>query len=971
MLSFCRKSSLRSILASSLFACCFASGTYVQQAEAADAVAAKAPSRSRTARAAGSQAQGLGPATKEAILAPGVVAVATNSIFIKKASQIEGDLIVNDGGNDVTLVPGFDIEISRDVVITGDVKAEEVHLNRGSSVGIVCADVLDAESQAVFSDSGSYSGGDAPCSDQPPIISNLSCEAHSERPHSGDLFVAPGTTLNLPSGLYGVVTVGGTLVLNGSYEFESVAKASAGGNCPFPCRTVRFAGRSEVVVKERFDIGKNALIEVAPGITAADVEIHVNGTNGGPLPADSPPAVWVGQSSDVAANFCALNGTVKVDKNSAFAGAIIGRDILIDQSSAVEVSAFVDEPPTAEPQTLDNPDLITLRASDPEGEDLTFSIVSGPTVGTLGVITPIVPDPIANPNPPPATVQPPIMSATVAYSGNPSLLEDSFTFRVNDPIGNAGDAVVTINPPPDNSPPPPPLTEVEVSDVLADTAEDTQAIVGLDSGSPASVGTVTYFIDSLPSDGSLSHSGGGTITAAPTDLLDQAVVYKPDPGFNGADSFTYGGRDSTTSSPPCSMPSCDTGTVSVNVSAPQPLTEDQSLTGVDGQSIPITLIGNPGGVGDPIGALSVERVAASAALPSATVGGNVCDSTGDGLGDGADTLPGSTPGLVAAGVNVSGSACSSVPATYRVHMEWDISGAGFFDASNGDTATVTLTTNKGSVDSLDTEFYVHTVDFGQTDQDGLLTASDFETPGTKLAAVVMTVPAGPTGTEGTFGFDATSAFLSANAYRQFLTIQGRVDETITGGGSQRGLQIYSTANGSLLSGKEPKLSITSSGATPIQFLITDLSQIPAGSLLDSSGAPVAEFQSFSAPASLTFATPPGSGGQTFSFGYRVTQGPALAAAVVDILVSGSGPPNVCEEVGRRSNCSVTACNDGLDNDNDFVVTTTCSTSGTAPPCGPDDDPVTEVTRFVDFDGANGQFQPDPQCTSAGDDDEAN
>ncbi|HYC92389.1 MAG TPA: Ig-like domain-containing protein [Thermoanaerobaculia bacterium] len=76
----------------------------------------------------------------------------------------------------------------------------------------------------------------------------------------------------------------------------------------------------------------------------------------------------------------------------------------------------------------DNTVTIMLSSSDADGDPLTFSIVSGPSNGTLGAIIPTGPT-----------------TATVDYSPNANYNGgDSFVFRANDGNGGTDDATVTI-----------------------------------------------------------------------------------------------------------------------------------------------------------------------------------------------------------------------------------------------------------------------------------------------------------------------------------------------------------------------------------------------------------------------------------------------------------------------------------------------------------------------------------------------
>lgn len=170
----------------------------------------------------------------------------------------------------------------------------------------------------------------------------------------------------------------------------------------------------------------------------------------------------------------------------------------------------------------------------------------------------------------------------------------------------------------------------------------------------------------------------------------------------------------------------------------------------------------------------------------AAMAGSVADRNGDGVGDNHSELPGPSPGLISAAVDASGGPGSN--GTLRMHFEWDLSSLPDNWSITG--AEIRLYTQRGTVDSLNTSFYHLT-----EDQDGLLTNSDFQSLATPLP-VVMPVVSG----FGVFSFDVTSLlqqdFADGNSY---FSIQGRVDESLSGQGFRRGLQVYSTANSALQS----------------------------------------------------------------------------------------------------------------------------------------------------------------------------
>ena len=255
--------------------------------------------------------------------------------------------------------------------------------------------------------------------------------------------------------------------------------------------------------------------------------------------------------------------------------------------------------PTADSQTVithsQSSAVITLMGSDPAGEDLTFSIPTppdpgAPTKGTLSGLTPIVPAAIPHREPPPATVQPPVWSATVTYTpNNPGANEeDSFTFTVANPAGLKDTAVVEINPL-DTSPPAPPLSSVDATDVSVETTKNTATAVRLTAGGPDTV-TLTFRVETLPS-GTLTDSLSQQIQNPGTDLPDANLTYTPPAGVTGTASFTFSARDSATGPTPCSAPACDTATANIDIGDPSELAEDQQVTTNLNQPMLVTLTG--------------------------------------------------------------------------------------------------------------------------------------------------------------------------------------------------------------------------------------------------------------------------------------------------------------------------------------------------------------------------------------------
>lgn len=160
----------------------------------------------------------------------------------------------------------------------------------------------------------------------------------------------------------------------------------------------------------------------------------------------------------------------------------------------------VNDPPVANAKTVttqeDTAANVTLTASDPDGNPLTYSVVTPPQHGALGGTAPsLTYTPAAN------------------YNG-----PDSFTFKVNDRTVDSASALVSIT-----------ITSVNDAPVAdpqsVTTDEDSPANITL-TGSDVEGSTLTYTVASLPSHGALSGS-------APD------LVYTPTADSNGPDSFTF------------------------------------------------------------------------------------------------------------------------------------------------------------------------------------------------------------------------------------------------------------------------------------------------------------------------------------------------------------------------------------------------------------------------------------------------
>ncbi|MGH9459365.1 MAG: beta strand repeat-containing protein [Thermoanaerobaculia bacterium] len=171
--------------------------------------------------------------------------------------------------------------------------------------------------------------------------------------------------------------------------------------------------------------------------------------------------------------------------------------------------------PVAEAQSVTVPEdgsrAITLTATDPDGDPVTFTLIAGPAHGTL---TGTAPNVVYTPN--------------ANYHG-----ADAFTFRASDGA-DSSTATVSIVVTPVNDVP-------AAGAVSVTTPEDTPVAVTL-TGADVDGDPLLFFLLSSPANGTLSG-------AAPN------LTYTPAPDFNGTDAFSYAVGDGAATS----------GTVAVSI----------------------------------------------------------------------------------------------------------------------------------------------------------------------------------------------------------------------------------------------------------------------------------------------------------------------------------------------------------------------------------------------------------------------
>jgi gliding motility-associated-like protein len=182
-------------------------------------------------------------------------------------------------------------------------------------------------------------------------------------------------------------------------------------------------------------------------------------------------------------------------------------------SNIATVSLFLDPasnlPPVADSQTRsvveDTPSPITLTASDPNANPLTFTVTGAPTHGTLSG-----------------------SGANITYTPNLNYNgSDSFTFKANDGSVDSNIATISITVTAVNDPP---VAIGQSDNYLLNTPKPITL-----AGSDIEGDALTFIILAGPTNGTLTGS-------APS------VTYTPNSGYVGPDTFTFKVNDGTTDS---------------------------------------------------------------------------------------------------------------------------------------------------------------------------------------------------------------------------------------------------------------------------------------------------------------------------------------------------------------------------------------------------------------------------------------
>jgi VCBS repeat-containing protein len=204
----------------------------------------------------------------------------------------------------------------------------------------------------------------------------------------------------------------------------------------------------------------------------------------------------------------------------------LSNKIIVEYDPDAEVNTppdVVDDAYTMDEDTTLNGD-VTDNDSDLDADPLTISLVGGPAHGLLTL----------NPD------------GTFSYAPNLNFFgQDTFTYRASDGYGGQAEGEVTITVNPVNDSPEAADDSYVTFAGVALTVADNQGVLKNDSDPDDAPDALSAALATMPTNGSVVVAPKGGFT------------YQPNPGFTGADSFTYTASDDEGAS--------DTATVTITV----------------------------------------------------------------------------------------------------------------------------------------------------------------------------------------------------------------------------------------------------------------------------------------------------------------------------------------------------------------------------------------------------------------------
>ena len=252
------------------------------------------------------------------------------------------------------------------------------------------------------------------------------------------------------------------------------------------------------------EVGDTIAIQGSGFTPLSEISIEFDGDS---ITTD-PPTVQADDLGEFMAEFAIPPGT------SAATIMIEAADNSANATTASSEFIVLNTPPVADEQPPieigeNGSELISLTASDVNGDTLTLEIIDIPSHGTLSEFDEDTGEVVYEPE--------------EGYAG-----PDSFSFKANDGVGDSSATVISLTIVSAGEPP-------VVSDFEVGASEDSQLSITLNATDPDSP-SASFVIVSEPDHGTLGELDE-------ISSFSSKVVYTPDPNYNGQDSFTFKAYD--------------------------------------------------------------------------------------------------------------------------------------------------------------------------------------------------------------------------------------------------------------------------------------------------------------------------------------------------------------------------------------------------------------------------------------------
>ena len=251
---------------------------------------------------------------------------ATQSVWLKSESVVEGDVGVLGTGAKPYLGSDAQVVLGGDAAVVGNVYANDLKMRSDSVVlGTILYNTVDFGTPTTVG--ATVTSVPVPLADPSPALPSVAAGSTS-------LTVAAKRTTTLPSGAFGGVKIeAGTSnkstvlrLSGGDYHFASLEMgAHSRVECDAPCN-VLVGGRLEPGKKSYFGPSSGS------GLVASDVTLFVGASDGA---SGSQVAAAFGNDSEVHARVHVPNGTLKIKSGTDATGRLIAAEVMIGEEASV------------------------------------------------------------------------------------------------------------------------------------------------------------------------------------------------------------------------------------------------------------------------------------------------------------------------------------------------------------------------------------------------------------------------------------------------------------------------------------------------------------------------------------------------------------------------------------------------------------------------------------------------------------